>query len=104
MKIGATIRKYRKEKGLTQEEITAIIMEANQRLKTSTYGEVFYWIKSTIEAYPNCPMLIWQLATLLDARRLFKEIPNAIDYDEFLLRCYNRVLESDNSPAAIFSD
>lgn len=47
MQIGKTIRKYRKEKGLTQEEITAMVMEANQRFKTSAYDEVFLWAKST---------------------------------------------------------
>ena len=98
MQIGKTIRKYRKEKGLTQEEmanrlgvttpavnkwenensypdiallapiarllgisldtllsfqedltgeeITAIVLETDQRLKTSTYDEVFLWEKS----------------------------------------------------------
>ena len=98
MQIGKTIRKYRKEKGLTQEEmanrlgvttpavnkwenensypdiallapiarllgisldtllsfqedltgeeITAIVLETDQRLKTSTYDEVFLWVKS----------------------------------------------------------
>ena len=40
-------------------------------------------------------MLIWQLATILDAQRLFKQIPNTANYDDYILKCYNRVLESD---------
>lgn len=147
MQIGKTIRKYRKEKGLTQEEmanclgvttpavnkwenensypdiallapiarllgislntllsfhedltqeeITAMVMEANQRFKTSAYDEVFLWAKSIIETYPNCLMLIWQLATVLDAQRLLKKIPNAANYDEYILGCYNKVLKSN---------
>ena len=147
MQIGKTIRKYRKEKGMTQEEmanrlgvttpavnkwenensypditllapiarllgisldtllsfqedltneeIASIVMEANQKLKTESYDEVFRWVKSIIESYPNCLMLIMQLAAILDAQRLFKEVPNAMDYDDYILKCYKRVLESD---------
>lgn len=148
MKIGNTIRKYRKEKGLTQEElatrlgvtapavnkwendnsypdiallapitrllgisldtlfsfqedltqeeINALILEADQRFKTSDYDEVFLWIKSKLETYPNCLMLIWQFSTLLDAQRLLKPIPNASKYDSYILNCYNRVLQSED--------
>ena len=148
MQIGKTIRKYRKEKGITQEEmanrlgvttpavnkwekgtscpditllapiarllgisldtllsfqeeltneeITNIVLEVDERLKTSTYDEIFIWAKSIIETYPNCLMLIWQLATILDAQRLFKQIPNTANYDDYILKCYNRVLESDD--------
>ena len=147
MQIGKTIRKYRKEEGMTQEEmakrlgvttpavnkwendnsypditllapiarllgisldtllsfqeeltteeITSIIMEVDQKLKTSAYDEVFLWSKSIIETYPNCLTLIWQLASLLDAQRLIKDIPNATGYDDYILSCYNRVLESE---------
>lgn len=38
---------------------------------------------------------MWQLATILDAQRLIKEIPNAESYDDYILFCYNRVLESE---------
>lgn len=52
-------------------------------------------MKSIIESYPNCLMLIWQLATILDAQRLINDIPNAMDYDDYILKCYKRALESD---------
>ena len=147
MQLGKTIRKYRKEKGMTQEEmahrlgvttpavnkwenensypditllapiarllgisldtllsfqeeltteeIHSIVMEANQKLKSETYDTVFCWARSIIETYPNCLILIWQLATILDAQRLVKNIPNVADYDKYILSCYNRVLESE---------
>lgn len=63
---------------LTKEEIASLVMEADQKLKTETYDKVFRWAKSIIESYPNCLMLIWQLATILDAQRLIKDIPNAM--------------------------
>ena len=63
-------------------------------MKLETYDEVFQWAKSIIESYPNCLILIWQLATILDANRLFTEVPNTTNYDAYILKCYNRVLES----------
>ena len=153
MQIGKTIRKYRKEKGITQEEmairlgvttpavnkwekgtscpditllapiarllgisldtllsfqeeltteeISIIILEVDERFKTSTYDEVYIWVKSIIETYPNCLTLIWQLATILDAQRLFKQISNTDSYDDYILKCYNRVLESDEEALRI---
>lgn len=81
---------------LTSDEINAIILEADSLFKTLDYEHVFQWIKSKLELYPNCLMLIWQLSSLLDAQRLFKPVPDADYYDEFILKCYNRVLESDD--------
>lgn len=102
MKIGKTIRKYRKEKGLTQEEINDIVLEAENRFKTQDYAEVFLWIKSKLEAYPNCLKLIWQLSTILDAQRLFKPIPDDSSYDAYILNCYNRVLQSEEEAGSGF--
>lgn len=148
MQIGKTIRKYRKEKGMTQEEmanrlgvttpavnkwenensypditllapiarlldisldillsfheeltkeeINDFVLEADQRFAASAYDEVFLWAKSIIEEYPNCLTLIWQLATILDARRLLMEISDNADYDAYILKCYKRVLESED--------
>lgn len=96
MQIGKTIRKYRKESGMTQEEINAIVLEADQRIKTSEYDAGFLWAKSILENYPNCLMLIWQLATILDAQRLFGTVANASGYDSYILDCYNRVLQSED--------
>ena len=83
-------------RNLTKEEIASIVMEADQKLKTETYDEVFCWAKSIIESYPNCLMLIWQLATILDAQRLIKDIPNAMDYDDYILNCYKRALDEES--------
>jgi len=40
--------------------------------------------------------LIWQLATILDAQRLIKEVEASEQYDSFILQCYERVLESED--------
>lgn len=96
MQIEKNIRKYRKENGLTQEEINALVREIDDRFKTQDYAEVFLWAKTKLETYPNCLTLIWQLATTLDAQRLFKPVPDSSSYDEYILNCYNRVLQSED--------
>lgn len=96
MQIGNTIRKYRKEKGMTQEKINTLLLEADGLFKTMDYADVFQWIKAKLELYPNCLPLIWQFSSLLDAQRLFKPVPDADHYDTFILTCYHRVLESED--------
>lgn len=89
-----TLLSFREE--LTEEEMKAMIYEADERLKKDSYDEVFQWAKAKIEMYPNCKMLIGQLATILDAQRLIKSIPDAGKYDEYILHCYEQVLESED--------
>jgi len=79
---------------LTDEEIAGIVREADKRLKQESYDEAFQWIKKQIETYPNCKMLIWQLAAVLDAQRLIQNVPDAEKYDNYILKCYEQVLES----------
>lgn len=81
---------------LTENEITAMTQEADERLKKDTYDEVFQWAKDKIEMYPNCKVLIWQLAIILDAKRLVEDIPDDEKYDAYILNCYERVLESED--------
>ncbi|MBO5460777.1 MAG: helix-turn-helix transcriptional regulator [Ruminococcus sp.] len=81
---------------LTPEEITSIVLESDMRAKTNTFEELFQWAKSIIETYPNCLMLIWQLASILDAQRLLKNVSNSADYDKYILDCYIRVLNSED--------
>lgn len=80
---------------LTENEITAMVRELDERLKKYTYDKVFQWAKEKIEMYPNCKMLIWQLATILDAQRLIKKGYDTEKYDQYILNCYERVLESE---------
>jgi hypothetical protein len=47
------------------EEISNIMNEANSILKSKTYEEAFEWAKDTINQFPNCESLIWQIAVLL---------------------------------------
>lgn len=81
---------------LTEEEIREIVQEADDRFKQEPYEDIFPWIKEKIETYPNCKMLVWQLATILDAQRIVKNETDSEKYDKFILKCYEQVLESED--------
>ena len=87
-----TLLSFREE--LSNEEIDRIVQEVDARLKQGTYEEAFQWAKAEIERYPNCKMLIWQLATILDAQRLFYEVSDGGAYDNWILSWYEQALES----------
>lgn len=80
---------------ITEEELKNYVQELDQRLRREPYEEAFEWAREIIEKYPNCKMLIWQLAVILDAQRMFKNVTNVEKYDAFILNCYERVLESE---------
>lgn len=84
---------YREE--LTNDEIIALVQEADRRFKKDSYAETYRWIREKIEEYPNCLQLIWQLAVILDAHRLTDAVEEPDQYDDFILDCYVRVLESE---------
>ena len=88
-----TLLGFREE--LTEDEIRNMIKEADAHLKKESFEKAFVWVKSKMEMYPNCLQLIWQLAVMLDAHRLFGDTNEPGKYDAFILDCYVRVLESD---------
>lgn len=84
------------EEELTDEEINHIIHEMDSKLKNEPYEEVFQWAKGTIEQYPNCEPLILQLAMILDASRLAKDIPDSEKYEGYIKDWYLRALGSED--------
>lgn len=84
------------EEELTTEEINNIVYEMNTKLKNENYEEVFKWAKGKIEQYPNCEQLIWQMALILDAWRLAKDIPDAEKYEGYINDCYVHALDSED--------
>lgn len=87
-----TLLSFREE--LTREEINHLVNETNDRLKTEPYDQVFAWAKKIMEQYPNCEWLILEMAVILDARRLFAKVEDAGQYDEDILACFIRSLDS----------
>ena len=148
MNIGEVIRKYRKEAGLTQEEmanrlgvttpavnkwengnskpdiellapiarllhisldtlmsfheelspseIGEIVREIDNMFDTEGFEKVFEWAREKIKEYPNCNMLIWQAAVMLDARRFTDTSIYSEKYDEQINAWYEIVLEDEN--------
>lgn len=87
-----TLLSFREE--LTAEEVSSFIEEADGRLKKESYEDVFNWAKEILELYPNCESLILQMAAILDAQRIIKDIPDCEKYDDYIYDCYNRILYS----------
>ena len=148
MNIAEVIRKYRKEAGLTQEEmanrlgVTApavnkwengnskpdiellapiarllhisldTLMSFHEELAPSEIGDmiremdtmfisegfetVYEWASDKIKEYPNCNMLIWQVAVMLDARRLTDANIDSEKYDEQINAWYELVLKDED--------
>ncbi len=82
---------------LSAEEINNIIKELNEKLETVPYAEVFGWAEQILQEYPNCNQLIWQMAVVLDAGRITRNIENIEQYDEPITRYYQIVLEDKDS-------
>ncbi len=80
---------------VSEEEIKNYVQEIDKRLKSEPYENVFQWTKDIMERYPNCKSLIWQMTVILDAQRMFRDVADAEQYDMYILRCYERVLESE---------
>lgn len=79
---------------LTEDEIGGLVTEIDQRFEQESYEKVFQYVSGIIQEYPNCYQLLWQMALILDARRITDEVENADDYDEQIFRWYQRALES----------
>ena len=81
---------------LSTDEINHIIKELDAKLETEEYAEVFRWAESILHEYPNCNQLIWQVALVLDVRRLAKKVENAQQYADTINHYYQMVLEDDD--------
>ena len=79
---------------LTEKDIKDIVDEADRRLKEQSFEEAFCWARQIIERYPNCEMLIWQIAVIFDARRMMKEVQDEEIYDPIICAWYQSALES----------
>ena len=79
---------------LTMEEITGLVSEADRRLKEEPYGEALRWAKEKLEQYPNCELLILNVAAIFDAWRTMEDIPDGDQYDGYFCSLYCRVLDS----------
>lgn len=84
------------ENELSDAEASRLVEEANERLKTEPYDDVFQWMKQCLTEYPNSGYLILWMARVFDSQRQMMELPDGEKYDSDILGCYNRALESEN--------
>ncbi len=82
------------QENLTQEEVNAMVRQAEAMLKEKPYGEALEWAKKKIEQYPNCEQLILYMAVIFDAQRITQEIPDGEKYDDYFCSLYIRALDS----------
>lgn len=94
MQIGEVIRKYRKNKNMTQEDMAKCL---GVTTPAESFEAVFQYAKSLIQQYPNCNQLIWQLAVIMDARCMMDGIANPDVYDKQILEWYQRALENGDA-------
>lgn len=81
---------------LTPSEIGAIVREMDNMFDTEGFEKVFEWAAEKIKEYPNCNMLIWQSAVILDARRMTDDSHDSEKYDEQINAWYEIALKDEN--------
>ncbi|MGN0428352.1 MAG: helix-turn-helix domain-containing protein [Agathobacter sp.] len=81
---------------LTTSEIDEIIREMDEMFDSEGFEKVYEWALEKVKEYPNCNMLIWQVAVMLDARRLVDDGLDSEKYDEQINAWYELALEDEN--------
>lgn len=61
---------------LSDTEIEEIIRKMDRMFSEEGYEKTYEWALRLIKEYPNCNMLIWQAAVMLDARRITDKCTN----------------------------
>ena len=80
---------------LTDFEIGELIQKMDKMFFEEGYEKTYQWAVDTIKKYPNCNMLIWQIAVMLDSRRLIGECDNPDKYDEQINAWYEIALNDE---------
>ncbi len=80
---------------LTEMEIGNIVQEVNDLCDLEGFEKAYERVLEIVRKYPNCNMLIWQMAVILDARRLTGEVENSEKYDEQINSWYETALNDE---------
>ena len=89
-----TLLSYNRQ--LSEAEVQLLLAEAHKKLKIESFDNVFEWARQHIVEYPTCHILILDMAILLDSQRTMDDLPDQEKYDDYILSCYQCVLECDN--------
>lgn len=80
---------------LTDFEVGEFIQKMDKMFSEEGYEKTYQWAANTIKKYPNCNMLIWQIAVMLDSRRIIGECDNPDKYDEQINAWYEIALNDE---------
>lgn len=80
---------------LTDFEIGEFIQKMDKMFSEEGYEKTYQWAVNTIKKYPNCNLLIWQIAVMLDSRRIIGECDNPDKYDEQINAWYEIALNDE---------
>ena len=80
---------------LTGAEIEEIIREMDTMFSQEGYEKTYEWAMKIVEKYPNCNILIWQVAVMLDARRMTGGCKEPDQYDDQINSWYERALNDE---------
>lgn len=69
---------------LSDTEIEEIIRKMDRMFSEEGYEKTYEWALRLIKEYPNCNMLIWQAAVMLDARRITDKCTNPEKYENVI--------------------
>lgn len=67
---------------LTDIEVTELIQQMDKMFSEEGYEKTYQWAINIIQEYPNCNMLIWQVAVMLDSRRIMGQCEHPDIYDD----------------------
>ena len=81
---------------LSDVEIEEIIRNMDRMFSEEGFEKTYEWVLGIIKEYPNCNMLIWQVAVMLDARRITDKCKNPEKYDEQINTWYELALHDEN--------
>ena len=81
---------------LSDTEIEEIIRKMDRMFLEEGYEKTYEWALRLIKEYPNCNMLIWQAAVMLDARRITDKCTNPEKYDKQINAWYELALHDEN--------
>ena len=73
---------------LSDTEIEEIIRKMDRMFSEEGYEKTYEWAMRLIKEYPNCNMLIWQAAVILDTRRITDKCTNQEKYDNLASRIH----------------
>lgn len=67
---------------LTDIEVTELIQQMDKMFSEEGYEKTYQWAINIVQEYPNCNMLIWQVAVMLDSRRIMGQCEHPDIYDD----------------------